>query len=110
MSGGAAAAEPEGTATIPNEVFNLVKSIVGAGVLSVGSQSGLAWCVPSLTLLFMLLFVLYFPIATMGSRCVWEQSFGTGASSSVNCGHGSLIGIHLWIDWPRVPTDQNRLV
>jgi amino acid permease len=24
----------EGTATIPNEVFNLVKSIVGAGVLS----------------------------------------------------------------------------
>jgi hypothetical protein len=24
----------EGTATIPNEVFNLIKSIVGAGVLS----------------------------------------------------------------------------
>jgi hypothetical protein len=36
--GGAGGAEGEqvgtGTATIPNEVFNLVKSIVGAGVLS----------------------------------------------------------------------------
>jgi hypothetical protein len=28
------AQDDEGTATIPNEVFNLVKSIVGAGVLS----------------------------------------------------------------------------
>ena len=28
------AQDEEGTATIPNEVFNLVKSIVGAGVLS----------------------------------------------------------------------------
>ena len=27
------AQDDEGTATIPNEVFNLVKSIVGAGVL-----------------------------------------------------------------------------
>mmetsp|Transcript_40319 Transcript_40319/g.59256 ORF Transcript_40319/g.59256 Transcript_40319/m.59256 type:complete len:488 (+) Transcript_40319:83-1546(+) len=35
MSGGGEATnENEGTATIPNEVFNLVKSIVGAGVLS----------------------------------------------------------------------------
>jgi hypothetical protein len=33
--GGAMPGKPEGTATIPNEVFNLVKSIVGAGVLSV---------------------------------------------------------------------------
>jgi hypothetical protein len=32
-AGGGASAEA-GTATIPNEVFNLVKSIVGAGVLS----------------------------------------------------------------------------
>lgn len=32
--GGAAAVSTEGTATIPDEVFNLVKSIVGAGVLS----------------------------------------------------------------------------
>ena len=37
MSGGegeAAAVSTDGTATIPDEVFNLVKSIVGAGVLS----------------------------------------------------------------------------
>mmetsp|Transcript_28768 Transcript_28768/g.69266 ORF Transcript_28768/g.69266 Transcript_28768/m.69266 type:complete len:519 (+) Transcript_28768:338-1894(+) len=37
MSGGdetAAAVSTEGTATIPDEIFNLVKSIVGAGVLS----------------------------------------------------------------------------
>ena len=37
MSGGEsgeAAMSTEGTATIPDEVFNLVKSIVGAGVLS----------------------------------------------------------------------------
>lgn len=32
--GGASEASGGGTATIPNEVFNLVKSIVGAGVLS----------------------------------------------------------------------------
>ena len=31
---GGGKAESGGTATIPNEVFNLVKSIVGAGVLS----------------------------------------------------------------------------
>lgn len=31
---GGGAQDDEGTATIPNEVFNLVKSIVGAGVLS----------------------------------------------------------------------------
>jgi hypothetical protein len=37
--GGGASATPEGgTATIPNEVFNLVKSIVGAGVLSVSKK------------------------------------------------------------------------
>jgi hypothetical protein len=36
---GAATATPEGTATIPNEVFNLVKSIVGAGVLSVSNHT-----------------------------------------------------------------------
>ena len=37
MSGGEGSGEAmstEGTATIPDEVFNLVKSIVGAGVLS----------------------------------------------------------------------------
>ena len=37
MSGGGGSGEAvstEGTATIPDEVFNLVKSIVGAGVLS----------------------------------------------------------------------------
>ena len=36
MSGGdgEAAVSTDGTATIPNEVFNLIKSIVGAGVLS----------------------------------------------------------------------------
>ena len=40
MSGGAVAASDGeetsggGTATIPDEIFNLVKSIVGAGVLS----------------------------------------------------------------------------
>lgn len=36
MSGGGSgeAVSTEGTATIPDEVFNLVKSIVGAGVLS----------------------------------------------------------------------------
>lgn len=36
MSGGSgeAAVSGEGTATIPDEIFNLVKSIVGAGVLS----------------------------------------------------------------------------
>jgi hypothetical protein len=34
-SGGATPGKPEGTVTIPNEVFNLVKSIVGAGVLLV---------------------------------------------------------------------------
>jgi hypothetical protein len=35
--------ESGGTATIPNEVFNLIKSIVGAGVLSLpaGKFSGL---------------------------------------------------------------------
>jgi hypothetical protein len=32
--GGGDAVSTEGTATIPDEVFNLVKSIVGAGVLS----------------------------------------------------------------------------
>lgn len=32
--GGGEAVSTEGTATIPDEVFNLVKSIVGAGVLS----------------------------------------------------------------------------
>ena len=32
--GGSDAVSTEGTATIPDEVFNLVKSIVGAGVLS----------------------------------------------------------------------------
>lgn len=32
--GGSNESEEEGTATIPNEIFNLVKSIVGAGVLS----------------------------------------------------------------------------
>ena len=32
--GGASKSVGGGTATIPNEVFNLVKSIVGAGVLS----------------------------------------------------------------------------
>ena len=32
--GGGEAVSSEGTATIPDEVFNLVKSIVGAGVLS----------------------------------------------------------------------------
>jgi hypothetical protein len=32
--GGGAAVSTEGTATIPDEIFNLVKSIVGAGVLS----------------------------------------------------------------------------
>ena len=32
--GGEAAISTEGTATIPDEIFNLVKSIVGAGVLS----------------------------------------------------------------------------
>jgi hypothetical protein len=38
--GGAATATPEGgTATILNEVFNLVKSIVGAGVLSVSNTN-----------------------------------------------------------------------
>jgi hypothetical protein len=31
---GVGATESGGTATIPNEVFNLIKSIVGAGVLS----------------------------------------------------------------------------
>lgn len=35
MSGGGGdALSTEGTATIPDEIFNLVKSIVGAGVLS----------------------------------------------------------------------------
>ena len=32
--GGGEAVASEGTATIPDEIFNLVKSIVGAGVLS----------------------------------------------------------------------------
>ena len=32
--GGGEAVSTEGTATIPDEIFNLVKSIVGAGVLS----------------------------------------------------------------------------
>lgn len=32
--GGGEAVSAEGTSTIPDEVFNLVKSIVGAGVLS----------------------------------------------------------------------------
>lgn len=32
--GGGKAQQGGGTATIPNEVFNLIKSIVGAGVLS----------------------------------------------------------------------------
>ena len=30
-----------GTATIPNEIFNLVKSIVGAGVLSLPAGTSL---------------------------------------------------------------------
>lgn len=36
--GGGGVGETQGTATIPNEVFNLVKSIVGAGVLSVRTK------------------------------------------------------------------------
>jgi hypothetical protein len=32
--GGSAAVAVEGTATISNEVFNLIKGIIGAGVLS----------------------------------------------------------------------------
>jgi hypothetical protein len=31
-----------GTASIPNEIFNLVKSIVGAGVLSLPAGKGFA--------------------------------------------------------------------
>jgi hypothetical protein len=38
-SGGVDAIESGGTATIPNEVFNLIKSIVGAGVLSLPAGS-----------------------------------------------------------------------
>ncbi len=39
------AKESGGTATIPNEVFNLVKSIVGAGVLSLpaGKYQNVEW-------------------------------------------------------------------
>ena len=40
-SGEAAAISTEGTATIPDEVFNLVKSIVGAGVLSLPAGASL---------------------------------------------------------------------
>jgi hypothetical protein len=39
----AAESSSGGTATIPNEVFNLVKSIVGAGVLSLPAGTLRAW-------------------------------------------------------------------
>lgn len=55
--GGGDAVSTEGTATIPDEVFNLVKSIVGAGVLSLPAgeyQStylyDIMYIIPALTL------------------------------------------------------------
>ena len=46
--GGEAAVSTEGTATIPDEVFNLVKSIVGAGVLSLPAGE----CTPLLSFFY----------------------------------------------------------
>ncbi len=43
--GGNEAVSTEGTATIPDEVFNLVKSIVGAGVLSLPAGEFVGRCV-----------------------------------------------------------------
>eukprot|EP00815_Leptocylindrus_aporus_P007902 CAMPEP_0116070532 /NCGR_PEP_ID=MMETSP0322-20121206/13116_1 /TAXON_ID=163516 /ORGANISM="Leptocylindrus danicus var. apora, Strain B651" /LENGTH=382 /DNA_ID=CAMNT_0003558459 /DNA_START=174 /DNA_END=1322 /DNA_ORIENTATION=- len=60
-AGGAVAEESGGTATIPNEIFNLVKNIVGAGVLSLPAGIAAFGNAPSAILPATLL------IATIGS-------------------------------------------
>lgn len=96
----------EGTATIPNEIFNLVKSIVGAGVLSL--PAGIAAfgnapsaILPSSILILVIGGISAYGFSLIGRVCAdtgarsyreaWEKTVGsstswiTAASSTFNC-------------------------
>lgn len=104
--GGSNESEEEGTATIPNEIFNLVKSIVGAGVLSL--PAGIACfgnapsaILPSSILIAVIGAISAYGFSLIGRVCAetgarsyreaWEKTVGsstswiTAASSTFNC-------------------------
>ena len=91
---------PEGTATIPAEVFNLIKTIVGAGVL--GLPAGIAAfgnqataIGPAIVIMFFIGTLSAFGFSTVGTVCsetqatsyrqAWSRSVGPGSSWMPAC-------------------------
>lgn len=91
-------AQGGGTATIPNEVFNLIKSIVGAGVLSL--PAGMLHCSFSSPLRFIqLLFSHTVRFFFFRSCCFWKCPFCCSSFDSVDYPDGDYLCLHIWNYW-----------
>jgi amino acid permease len=103
--GGAAEGSGVGTATIPNEVFNLVKSIVGAGVLSLpygvavfgNAPSAL---IPAVTLIALMGALSAYTFGLIGRICqrTNTESYADAWDASVGKKWSPLIAFSCFID------------
>ena len=75
------AASGSGTATIPNEVFNLVKNIVGAGVLSLPAGVAAFGNAPSALIPALSLIAVIGCLSAFGFACIGKVCAYTGATS-----------------------------
>ena len=102
-----------GTATIPDEVFNLVKSIVGAGVLSLPAgklvearatpQWPLLLYIPILLCAHTYIFALHFcQLMNNRNRSVWQRSVCSDPCNGPRCCYWRHICLHLHVDRSRL--------